>query len=271
MPLETSTTIAGLNALWPLGTDSKSQGDDHLRLIKSVLQSDAVAKADLAASSIITQQILTTSGTYTKPAGLKYLEVYCVGGGGGSGAAAATPAGQASAAGGGGAGGVVQKFYAAAAVAATQAYTIGAAGAAGIPSAGQEGGGDGGSTTFAGLTAGGGLKGGWLAANTTPGNPSLPFPAGGTATGGDINMKGGDGNQGISNSHGRAGFYTPGPGGANYFAEAVNQQSGAGQQAGKAGNFPGGGAAGGGNGASIGTNANGAVGGAGCIILREYF
>jgi hypothetical protein len=38
MPLETSTTIAGLNALWPTGTDPKSEGDDHLRLIKEVLQ-----------------------------------------------------------------------------------------------------------------------------------------------------------------------------------------------------------------------------------------
>jgi len=51
MPLETSTTIDGLNALWPLGTDTKSQGDDHLRLLKSVLQADAVDQAQFATLS----------------------------------------------------------------------------------------------------------------------------------------------------------------------------------------------------------------------------
>jgi len=51
MPLETSTTIDGLNALWPLGTDTKSQGDDHLRLLKSVLQADAVDQAQLTAAT----------------------------------------------------------------------------------------------------------------------------------------------------------------------------------------------------------------------------
>ena len=40
MSVESTTTIAGLNALWPLGSDSKSEGDDHLRLIKSVLKAE---------------------------------------------------------------------------------------------------------------------------------------------------------------------------------------------------------------------------------------
>jgi hypothetical protein len=38
MPLETATYIANLNATNPTSTDPKSQGDDHLRMIKSVLQ-----------------------------------------------------------------------------------------------------------------------------------------------------------------------------------------------------------------------------------------
>lgn len=37
MALETATYISGLVAVNPLSTDPKSQGDDHLRLIKSVL------------------------------------------------------------------------------------------------------------------------------------------------------------------------------------------------------------------------------------------
>lgn len=39
MGLESATYVSGLNTSNPVGTDSKSQGDDHLRLIKSVLQS----------------------------------------------------------------------------------------------------------------------------------------------------------------------------------------------------------------------------------------
>lgn len=44
MGLEVADTIAELNPAWPLGSDPTSQGDDHLRMIKAVLQNDAVAK-----------------------------------------------------------------------------------------------------------------------------------------------------------------------------------------------------------------------------------
>ena len=39
MPLETATVPVDLNPLWPLGADPKSQGDDHIRMIKTVIQS----------------------------------------------------------------------------------------------------------------------------------------------------------------------------------------------------------------------------------------
>lgn len=48
MGLENATTIAELNAAWPLGTDWLSQGDDHVRLLKAVLQGDAVDQAQIA-------------------------------------------------------------------------------------------------------------------------------------------------------------------------------------------------------------------------------
>lgn len=38
MGLETASFISGLTPSWPTATDPKSQGDDHLRLIKAVLQ-----------------------------------------------------------------------------------------------------------------------------------------------------------------------------------------------------------------------------------------
>jgi hypothetical protein len=54
--VESTTTIAGLNALWPQGTDVKAEGDDHLRLIKSVLKTDAVDKAQFATAVVATAQ-----------------------------------------------------------------------------------------------------------------------------------------------------------------------------------------------------------------------
>ena len=53
MPLETGTVIADLNENWPLSSDPKSQGDDHLRLIKSVLKLDAVSLADTGSAEIV--------------------------------------------------------------------------------------------------------------------------------------------------------------------------------------------------------------------------
>lgn len=38
MPLENASTIAQLDSTWPLGLDSSSRGDDHLRLLKAVLK-----------------------------------------------------------------------------------------------------------------------------------------------------------------------------------------------------------------------------------------
>lgn len=48
MPLEGAETIAELNATWPLAQDMVSEGDDHIRLIKRILLSDAVSQTDLA-------------------------------------------------------------------------------------------------------------------------------------------------------------------------------------------------------------------------------
>jgi len=44
MGLESGNTIASLNASWPLGSDKKSEGDDHLRLVKGVIKNDVVSK-----------------------------------------------------------------------------------------------------------------------------------------------------------------------------------------------------------------------------------
>lgn len=38
MGLESASFLSDLNSSWPLGSDNKTQGDDHLRLLKSILQ-----------------------------------------------------------------------------------------------------------------------------------------------------------------------------------------------------------------------------------------
>lgn len=45
MGLETGNTIADLNPSWPLGSDLKSEGDDHIRLIKTVISNDCLPKS----------------------------------------------------------------------------------------------------------------------------------------------------------------------------------------------------------------------------------
>jgi microcystin-dependent protein len=53
MTVESATYISGLNASYPPGSDTISEGDDHLRLIKSVLKS-TLPNADEAINGIHT-------------------------------------------------------------------------------------------------------------------------------------------------------------------------------------------------------------------------
>ena len=61
MGLETGNTINDLNENWPLGTDPKSQGDDHIRLIKSVLKNDAIS----ASVDAVFENNVTVQGAFT--------------------------------------------------------------------------------------------------------------------------------------------------------------------------------------------------------------
>jgi hypothetical protein len=54
MGLETGTTISQLDSTWPLGGDQKSQGDNHLRLIKSVLKTQFPGVGGLGYNTPIT-------------------------------------------------------------------------------------------------------------------------------------------------------------------------------------------------------------------------
>jgi hypothetical protein len=117
-----------------------------------------------------TVQVFTSTGTYTKPSGLKYAIIEGVGGGGGGDSSGSNGPG-------GGAGGYFKKLVLAASIGTTETATIGGAGVGGtVPTSG-------GNTTFGTLLTG---NGGGITNN------------GGTATGGDINITGGPGAQGSS-------------------------------------------------------------------------
>ena len=53
MTVESATYVSGLNANYPPGSDTISEGDDHLRLIKSVLKS-TLPNADEAINGVHT-------------------------------------------------------------------------------------------------------------------------------------------------------------------------------------------------------------------------
>ena len=123
---------------------------------------------------------ITSSGTYTPTAGMKYCRVRLKGPGGGSGGVGNNWI----ASGGAGEGGYCEKIFSAADIGVSQSVTIGSPGAAG--SSGGVSGTDGGTSLFgAFLTA----NGGKLSAGRTT-NGVAPGGDGGTATGGDINIKG---------------------------------------------------------------------------------
>lgn|SRR5574343_505031 len=66
MGLETATFISELNSSWPLGTDSATEGDDHLRAIKAVLK----ATFPGANGAGFSQQILATEAELNNLHGL---------------------------------------------------------------------------------------------------------------------------------------------------------------------------------------------------------
>ena len=117
MGLETGTGIGDLVPANPLSTDAVSSGDDHIRLIKTVMQSITFLK------NVVT---FTASGTWTRPANVRRILIYCLGGGGGGGGGAVN----AHSAGGGSSGAIAVKWLDVTAI-ASATVTVGAGGAGG--------------------------------------------------------------------------------------------------------------------------------------------
>jgi hypothetical protein len=132
---------------------------------------------------------MTESGTYEKPAWLKFVRVKGVGGGGGGGGCAATSTAQKGFSGSGSGGGYFEKRILAAALAESETVTIGAMGSGGA--AGNNTGSTGGTTSFGAhcSATGGAGGGGSIATPDSGGNATVPAVAG-SASGGDVNLSG---------------------------------------------------------------------------------
>lgn len=206
----------------------------------------------------------TSSGTWTKDAGLYAIRVRCVGGGGGGGSSSAAGAGASSAGGGGASGSYSEKFILAASLGATETVTIGAAGTGGT---GGGDGGTGGTTSFGShISCLGGLGG--AAGGTAGSNFSARLGGvGQAATGGDVNVNGNPGSLGFRNAQvAMGGFGASSPFGAGGAPIVTASTPGAYDGTGK-------GAGGGGSGTGQSSSANnGGVGTAGyCEVFEYYF
>ena len=198
------------------------------------------------------------SGTYNKPAGVNALFVIAVGGGA-SGAGIAGGASGRGCSGGGGAGGYSE--YYTDAPASSYSYSVGAAGTA--PSAGSNAGNNGGNTTFGGITCNGGTGGIVGAAFGTAASIGSTV-AGGTASGGDININGqrGDAPIRLNSTEAKGGNGGSTPLGAGGIGAATEGQGGIAAS--------GYGAGGAGAKAASSTDRAGGAGAPGIIIIFEF-
>lgn len=147
------------------------------------------ANAGSVGGGLRSVQVFTSSGTWTKPAGIDLVLVQAVGGGGAGGSIASTGVSEAAISAGGGGGGYAQKLIDVTGI-SSETVTVGAGGTPGA--VGNNPGGNGANTTFgAHCTGGSGTGGAGMAATGSVINAA--GGAGGAGSSGDINISGGDG------------------------------------------------------------------------------
>ena len=199
---------------------------------------DAGTAIEMGESGPVSCQFFTSSGTWTKPAGIKYVRVEVIGGGGGGSGHAES----------GGAGGYTARIMDVRAITSVT-VTVGAGGGGVSYSSG---GGNGGVSSFGSYATGNGGHG----ANQNAGH-SGGF--GGGASGGQVQIVGGGGN-----GHGPQ----SGQGGGGYFGNGSS--GGHSNTGGFPTSFDGTGARGGGGSGAYATTTRGVNGTAGCVIVWEY-
>lgn len=255
-----TTTSAAIQGPGNRGTETHPRNVALLACIRYLATVEGLANAP---TGVIVETLITApSYTWNKPAGLKFLEVECVGPGGGGAHAPPTGAGQYSVGGGGGAGGYGVKVFAAVDLPASVVITNGTVGNGGAP---------GGNSSFGALaTVNGGAVGAQSALVTGTASATGLGGLGGISSGWTINGTGAPGSISIANltsgnqSMTAAGGSSPfGGGGVGSFA--LGRQAGA--------NATGYGAGGGGanNNPAQGTSSLGGNGSPGFFRLKEIY
>lgn len=239
VPVATETLSGTAEIATQAETDTGTNDTNFITPLK-------LASATSIGGGFKSMQVFTSSGTWTKPAGINKVLVYVVGGGGSGGGGDGG-----NAAGGGGGGGACIKFITSG-LGSTEAITVGAGGA-GVSE--DSNGNTGGTSSFGSHCSATGGAGAIF-------NGYTPGGSGGVGSGGDLNIKGGAGGSGS----GDEGLGTAGGSGGN----SIFQGGGRGGGSGSGGGIGEAGSLGGGSGGNAGTENLGSPGGSGVVIVYEY-
>ena len=221
----------------------------------NVMTSDGTNWTSGAANQSINTQVFTSSGTWTKPTGLKYAVVETIGGGGGGGGESPVGGGCSGggwSGGGGGSGAYATRKITAAQLGSTETVTVSSSGGAGA--SGSSTAGSGATNSFGSWVSASGGTGG---ASQAPGSAGTSSSTYATIVAGSAGSSGNTGGcSGINGANGGSSFYgTGGTGGTSNGNNATGYGAG-------------------GQGASNAAGVYGYTGGngtAGVVIVTNYF